>query len=193
MIIAVPSHVYRSVFTQMLPLVQPGMYFVSASKGIENETLMRMSEVIEDVVKPAFAPKVAVISGPTFAPEVARGEPTALVVASPRRGSATAPSTRIVAAAIPAVHESGSHRRGNRCRGQEHHCHCGRRGRRPRPGIQRHGGADHARPCRNHAARGRMRRQARNTIRPRRAWRSGADVVWKPEPESACRHRAWAG
>ena len=81
-IIAVPSHVYRSVFTQMLPLLQPEMYFVSASKGIENETLMRMSEVIEDVAKPAFVPKVAAISGPTFAPEVAQGEPTALVVAS---------------------------------------------------------------------------------------------------------------
>jgi glycerol-3-phosphate dehydrogenase (NAD(P)+) len=81
-IVAVPSHVYRSVITQMLPLLQSEMYFVSASKGIENGTLMRMSEVIEDVFKPAFAPKVAVISGPTFAPEVAQGEPTALVVAS---------------------------------------------------------------------------------------------------------------
>jgi glycerol-3-phosphate dehydrogenase (NAD(P)+) len=81
-IIAVPSHVYRSVVKQMLPLLHRDMYFVSASKGIENGTLMRMSEVIEDVLKPAFLPKVAVISGPTFAPEVARGEPTALVVAS---------------------------------------------------------------------------------------------------------------
>src|SRR2546425_12864313 len=59
------------------------MHFVSASKGIENDTVMRMSEVVGDVLKPAFMPKVAAISGPTFAPEVARGEPTALVVASP--------------------------------------------------------------------------------------------------------------
>jgi glycerol-3-phosphate dehydrogenase (NAD(P)+) len=81
-IIAVPSHVYRSVMTQMMPLLNRDMYFVSASKGIENGTLMRMSEVIVDVLKPAFVPKVAVISGPTFAPEVAEGEPTALVVAS---------------------------------------------------------------------------------------------------------------
>jgi glycerol-3-phosphate dehydrogenase (NAD(P)+) len=81
-IIAVPSHVYRSVLMQMLPLLQREMHFVSASKGIENGTLMRMSEVIEDVLKPAFTPKVAAISGPTFAPEVAQGEPTALVVAS---------------------------------------------------------------------------------------------------------------
>ena len=82
-IIAVPSHVYRQVFTQMLPLLNPGMFFVSAAKGIENETLMRMSEVVADVAKPQFIPQIAAISGPTFAPEVARGEPTALVVASP--------------------------------------------------------------------------------------------------------------
>ncbi len=82
-IVAVPSHVYREVFVRMLSLINPGMLFVSAAKGIENDTLMRMSEVLIDASKHQFAPKVAAISGPTFAPEVARGEPTALVVASP--------------------------------------------------------------------------------------------------------------
>lgn len=82
-IIAVPSHVYRSVVSQMSPLVDRGMSYVSAAKGIENDTLMRMSEVVVDVLRPRFIPNVAAISGPTFAPEVARGEPTALVVASP--------------------------------------------------------------------------------------------------------------
>ena len=82
-IIAVPSHVYRNVLSQMLPSLNAEMIFVSAAKGIENDTLMRMSEVIVDVIGPRFVPKVGVISGPTFAPEVALGEPTALVVASP--------------------------------------------------------------------------------------------------------------
>jgi glycerol-3-phosphate dehydrogenase (NAD(P)+) len=82
-VVAVPSHVYRSVFTQMLPLVNDEMLFISAAKGIENDTLMRMSEVLTDVAKSDFTPRIAAISGPTFAPEVARGEPTALVVASP--------------------------------------------------------------------------------------------------------------
>src|SRR5207247_207742 len=50
--------------------------------GIENGSLMRMSEVVIDTIGTQFAPKVAAISGPTFAPEVAAGEPTALVVAS---------------------------------------------------------------------------------------------------------------
>src|SRR5215831_11071871 len=66
----------------MLASVNPGMLFVSATKGIENDTLMRMSEVLVDVARPRFIPKVAAISGPTFAAEVARDEPTALVVAS---------------------------------------------------------------------------------------------------------------
>jgi glycerol-3-phosphate dehydrogenase (NAD(P)+) len=82
-ILAVPSHVFRHVFSQMLPLLNGDMLFVSAAKGIENETLMRMSEIVSDVAKPQFTASVAAISGPTFAPEVARGEPTALVVASP--------------------------------------------------------------------------------------------------------------
>ena len=82
-ILAVPSHVFRHVFTQMLPLLNGGMFFVSATKGIESGTLMRMSEIVTDVAQPRFTPSVAAISGPTFAPEVARGEPTALVVASP--------------------------------------------------------------------------------------------------------------
>jgi len=82
-ILAVPSHVYRQVFSHILPLLNGDMWFVSATKGIENETLMRMSEVIADVARPRFVPCIAAISGPTFALEVARGEPTALVVASP--------------------------------------------------------------------------------------------------------------
>jgi glycerol-3-phosphate dehydrogenase (NAD(P)+) len=66
----------------MLPFVSLDMCFVGAAKGIENDTLMRMSEVTADVMRPR-QPRVAAMSGPTFAPEVARGEPTALAVASP--------------------------------------------------------------------------------------------------------------
>jgi glycerol-3-phosphate dehydrogenase (NAD(P)+) len=82
-IMAVPSHVYRTVLQQMTPLLEPDAIFVSATKGIETRTLMRMSQVIVDVVGDVVEPRIAVISGPTFAPEVARGVPTALVVASP--------------------------------------------------------------------------------------------------------------
>ena len=78
----VPSHLVRSVYQQMLPHLTESMAFVSATKGLENGTLLRMSEVIGDVLAPRMAPPVAVISGPTFAKEVAAGQPTALVVAS---------------------------------------------------------------------------------------------------------------
>ena len=74
-----PSHLVRAMYQQMLPVLQPSMLFVSATKGVENGSLLRMSEVIRQVVPEA---RVAVISGPTFAREVARGDPTALVVAS---------------------------------------------------------------------------------------------------------------
>jgi glycerol-3-phosphate dehydrogenase (NAD(P)+) len=66
----------------MLPFLQESMVFVSATKGLENGTLLRMSEVIQAVLQACMTPRVAVISGPTFAFEVARFEPTALVVAS---------------------------------------------------------------------------------------------------------------
>jgi glycerol-3-phosphate dehydrogenase (NAD(P)+) len=81
-IVAIPSHVFRSVLLQMLPDLNRDMMFVSAAKGIENGSLMRMSEVVTDALKPAFDPRIAAISGPTFASEVAAGEPTALVVAA---------------------------------------------------------------------------------------------------------------
>jgi glycerol-3-phosphate dehydrogenase (NAD(P)+) len=79
---AIPSHLVRGLYQQMLPFLNESMVFVSATKGLENGTLLRMSEVIREVLHSRMAPRVAVISGPTFALEVARLEPTALVVAS---------------------------------------------------------------------------------------------------------------
>ena len=79
---AIPSHLVRGLYQQMLPFLHESMVFVSATKGLENGTLLRMSEVIREVLQARLAPRVAVISGPTFALEVARFEPTALVVAS---------------------------------------------------------------------------------------------------------------
>jgi len=81
----VPSQHVRALYEQMLPHLAPRVPLVSATKGLETGTLLRMSEVIAKVVKPRFPPQVAVISGPTFAREVARGDPTALVVASDDR------------------------------------------------------------------------------------------------------------
>ena len=77
-----PSHHARGLYTRMMPYLLPSMRFVSATKGIENVTLMRMSEVIGDVVGHKFRPRVAVLSGPTFAKEIARGEPATAAISS---------------------------------------------------------------------------------------------------------------
>ena len=80
-----PSRFARPLYRQMLPHLGTQMRFVSATKGLEQGTLLRMSEVAREVIAEKFEPRVAVLSGPTFAREVARGEPTALVIASPDR------------------------------------------------------------------------------------------------------------
>jgi glycerol-3-phosphate dehydrogenase (NAD(P)+) len=75
-----PSHHTRRVFQQMKPHVRPEMLFVSATKGIENDSLLRMSEVICQVLAEAngFAPRLGTLSGPSFAKEVAKGDPTVI-------------------------------------------------------------------------------------------------------------------
>jgi glycerol-3-phosphate dehydrogenase (NAD(P)+) len=80
-----PSRFARPLYRQMLPHLETKMRFVSATKGLEQGTLLRMSEVAREVIAGKFEPRVAVLSGPTFAREVARGEPTAVVIASPDR------------------------------------------------------------------------------------------------------------
>jgi glycerol-3-phosphate dehydrogenase (NAD(P)+) len=77
-----PSHVCRSIYQQMLPSLHGEMIFISATKGLEVDHFMRMSEVIRSVTEPHFSAPLAVLSGPSFAQEVARGDPTAVVVAS---------------------------------------------------------------------------------------------------------------
>jgi glycerol-3-phosphate dehydrogenase (NAD(P)+) len=79
-----PSHHCRRVFEHMTQWLLPHMLFVSATKGVENDTLLRMTEVIHEVVSrySGFAPRIAAMSGPSFAKEVAKGDPTAITVAS---------------------------------------------------------------------------------------------------------------
>lgn len=79
---AVPSHFMRSVYVQMLPYLQPEIIIVSATKGIEIATGMRMEEVACDVLKDRFAPNYVALSGPSFAEEVAKDDPCAIVAAS---------------------------------------------------------------------------------------------------------------
>jgi glycerol-3-phosphate dehydrogenase (NAD(P)+) len=79
-----PSNRCRDVFEEMHRYLTPQMLLVSATKGLENNSYMRMTEVIRDLLQNAkgFDPRVGALSGPTFAREVALGDPTAITIAS---------------------------------------------------------------------------------------------------------------
>ena len=82
LVLAVPSFAVRQVAIEAKRLVHAGTPIVCVAKGIELETLMTMSEVMEDVLPVPLHPYVAVMSGPSFAREVAKGLPTAVTVAA---------------------------------------------------------------------------------------------------------------
>jgi len=78
-----PSQHCRSLFRQIKPLLGHNPLVVSATKGLEETSLLRMSEVIAQELGSADSPpRVGALSGPSFAHEVARGDPTAVTVAS---------------------------------------------------------------------------------------------------------------
>jgi len=77
-----PSHVCGSVYKSMLSYLTKDMLLVSATKGFDAECLMRMSQIIHNVMENKFTPRIVVLSGPSFAREVANGDPTAIVAAS---------------------------------------------------------------------------------------------------------------
>jgi glycerol-3-phosphate dehydrogenase (NAD(P)+) len=79
---AMPSAYARAIYHAVSMRVADRTIFVSATKGLEPATRLRISEVIAQTIPVARAPRIAVLSGPSFAQEVAQGEPTAVVVAS---------------------------------------------------------------------------------------------------------------
>jgi len=85
-VMVVPSHVFRGVFEKIVPYLDDGAHIVSATKGIENETLLTMTQVMRDVLSQASPAKkdirIGVLSGPSFAKEVAGGLPAAVTVAA---------------------------------------------------------------------------------------------------------------
>jgi glycerol-3-phosphate dehydrogenase (NAD(P)+) len=76
-----PSQHCRALFERMRPLLPPEILVISATKGLEEGSLLRMSEVIRLVLKRESA-AIGALSGPSFAQEVARGDPTAITIAS---------------------------------------------------------------------------------------------------------------
>lgn len=84
-VVAVPSQHCRSVYDQMPGSLDPRILFVSATKGLESGTGVRMTEVAGHSIESApggFRPRIGALSGPSFAREAARGDPTAVTIAS---------------------------------------------------------------------------------------------------------------
>jgi glycerol-3-phosphate dehydrogenase (NAD(P)+) len=81
-ILAVPSHGIRKVLGNAAKHLDPEAILVSTIKGIEVETGLTMDGVLEDVLEPAFHPRLVFLSGPSFAKEVALQKPTAVTLAS---------------------------------------------------------------------------------------------------------------
>ena len=79
---AVPSKFCRDVYIRLSPFLSSEQILVSLTKGIEDVSLKRMSEIMEEIFLPLFSPKIVALSGPSFAREVAESHPTAVVVAS---------------------------------------------------------------------------------------------------------------
>jgi len=77
-----PSAHAAALYQKILPHAGPGTVFVSATKGLEPGSLERVTELIHKTAAGKFAARVAALSGPSFAREVARGDPTAIVIAS---------------------------------------------------------------------------------------------------------------
>ena len=82
-----PSHAVRAVIGRVAGAVSSGTLVVSATKGIESDTLALMSAVIAECVPQA---RFAALSGPSFALEVCQGQPTAVVAAAPDEAAAHA-------------------------------------------------------------------------------------------------------
>ncbi len=80
--IAVPSTYCRAIYRRMAAFLGPGQAVISLTKGLESRSLMRMTEVMAEVFRTSPRPRLGVLSGPSFAREVAAGHPTALVLAS---------------------------------------------------------------------------------------------------------------
>lgn len=81
-VVAIPSQASRDVMRRACEFLPRNVPIVTVAKGIENDTLLTMTEVLEDALPEEFHPWLAVLSGPSFAKELAQRMPTVVTVAS---------------------------------------------------------------------------------------------------------------
>ena len=81
-VFATPSHATRDVVKKALPYLREHVPLLTVAKGIENDTLMTMTQLLEDCLPEPFHPSIALLSGPSFAKEMAAGMPTVVTIAA---------------------------------------------------------------------------------------------------------------
>lgn len=81
----VPTHTMRQVFAEIAADLPAQAVIVTASKGIENDSLLTMDQVLQQVLPPVLHDRIAVLSGPSFAKETIEKHPTAVVAAAKQR------------------------------------------------------------------------------------------------------------
>jgi len=79
-VMVVPSHVFREVLQDMKPYLHQNIKLMTATKGIENETLKIMSQVVEEILPQEYSRLFACLAGPSFAREVIAKQPTAVTI-----------------------------------------------------------------------------------------------------------------
>ena len=167
-LLVVPAQAVRAVSQSLAPLIAAKTPVIVCAKGIERGSRKFMTEIVAECM-PGAVP--AILSGPSFAADVARGLPTAVTLAAGDEKLASELAQAIGSATLSAVPLGRRSRRRDRRCGQE--CARHRRGHscRARHGRECCGGVDHARLRRAHALRQSLRRAAGNIdglVRPRR-------------------------
>ncbi len=89
LLIVVPSHFFRSILNELSPFLSSSIPIAVGTKGIENETLMTMSQVVKSALPGDWDDRFACLSGPSFAREVCEKHPTAVTIASRNKKLAT--------------------------------------------------------------------------------------------------------
>jgi glycerol-3-phosphate dehydrogenase (NAD(P)+) len=80
-VMGVPSHGFREVFTELRPFLDPSLPVLTLTKGIEQDSLLRMTEIIRTVAPDHDDDRIGVLTGPNLAAEVMMGYPAAAVIA----------------------------------------------------------------------------------------------------------------
>ena len=180
LVMAVPSHGFRDVVAAAAEHVRAWVPVVSLTKGLERNSLKRMSEVIRDEMP---GHPVAVLTGPNLAKEILSGQPAASVVAIDEFDIATELQRIFSRPSLAGLHQQRCRRLRAQRRGQERHRHRGRYGRGHGLRRQHAGDADHARPGGDDAPRNCDGRSGGDVRRTGRHGRPDCDVFVEAEPQ----------